>query len=164
MAMATVKRIASELLGVGKSQIRFKPDSLQKIEEALTREDVRSLIKEGAVYALSPRGACRLRRKKKAGQLRKGRRSGTGTRKGSAGARMGNKKFWIARVRAQRKYLRILVSENRLPPKEARRMYWMIKGNAFRGVRALETFLHENKLLQEERKKASESNRHQVEK
>ena len=36
MATNTVRRIASEILGVGESKVRFKADSIKKIEEALT--------------------------------------------------------------------------------------------------------------------------------
>jgi len=155
MGMRTVRRIAAGILGIGQSKVCFKPEAVPKISEALTREDVRSLIKEGSIYSISPRGVSRLRGREKKAQRQKGRRKGAGSRRGSAGARSGKKEAWMAKVRAQRKYLRILVSENRLAPDVARKVYLMVKGNAFRGVRALEAYLQNNKMLKE----AKEGNR-----
>jgi large subunit ribosomal protein L19e len=147
MGMATVRRIASEILGVGESKVRFKPEAASKIAEALTREDVRSLIAERAVYAISPRGVSRVRARKKKSQLRKGRRFGTGSRKGTYGARTRKKESWIAKVRAQRRYLSELASSGKLQEGVSRKLYVMVKGNAFKGVKMLENYLKENKLM-----------------
>ncbi|MCX8175070.1 MAG: 50S ribosomal protein L19e [Candidatus Micrarchaeota archaeon] len=149
MGMDTVRRIAAQLLSAGESRIKFKPEALSKISEALTREDVRALIKEGVIYAEAKRGVCRVRARERARQLAKRRRRGMGSRKGTASARLDKKRHWIAKVRAQRSHLSMLVKSGRLPSKEARRIYRMIKGNAFRGVKAMETYLHDNKLLRE---------------
>lgn len=152
MAMESVRRIAAEILGVGESKVRFKQESLGKIADALTREDVRTLIREGDIYAISPRGVSRVRAKEKAKQKRKGRRSGKGSRKGPFGARIGKKSFWMKKVRAQRKFLSSLIGSGRIEKKAARKIYLMIKGNAFRGVKALEAYLEDNKLLAKAKK------------
>jgi large subunit ribosomal protein L19e len=145
--MNSVRRIASELLGVGQSKVRFKPDASSKISEALTREDVRALIADGSVYFLKPRGVSRLRGRQKQEAARKGRRGGAGSRKGTHSARLDSKLVWIAKVRAQRRYLRGLVEQNKIQGKAARKIYMMVKGNAFKGVKILETYLKDNKLL-----------------
>lgn len=148
MAMKTVRRIASEILKVGESKIRFKPDSLKKIEEVLTREDVKGLIKEGIIYKASPRGVSRIRGRKKKSQLKKGRRWGRGSRRGTLRARSGGKKSWIAKVRAQRNYIKNLIRSGKIKDRKAyRKIYMMIKGNAFKSVKILDTYLKENKLL-----------------
>ena len=148
--MNTVRRIASEILGAGKSKIRFKPDSTSKIGEALTREDIRGLIADGSIYAIAPRGVSRVRGREKQNQMRKGRRSGAGSRKGTFAARSGRKETWIAKVRAQRRHLASLVSQGRLQ-ESSRKIYLMIKGNAFKGVKVLDTYLKDNKLLMEKK-------------
>lgn len=148
MATNTVRRIASGMLHAGESKVRFKPESLKKIEEALTREDVRALIKDGAIYAIAPRGVSRARGRAKSAKLRKGRRGGMGSRKGTPSARLGSKDAWMAKVRAQRLFLSSLVSGKKLAPKQARRIYMMVKGNAFKSVKIMETYLKDNKLLQ----------------
>ncbi len=147
MAMNTVRRISSEVLGVGESKIRFKTDAASKIGEALTREDVRSLIKDGSIYAMQPRGVSRARGNKKKAQMRKGRRFGHGSRKGTYNTRVGKKENWIAKVRAQRKYLFALVEQKKLADGVHRKIYRMIKGNAFKGVKVLEIYLRDNKMF-----------------
>ena len=145
--MNTVRRIAAEILKVGKSKVRFKPEAASRIEEALTREDVRSLIANGSVFALPKMGVSRIRGKKKQAQKRKGRRFGSGSRKGTFAARLGKKGAWMAKVRSQRNYLFSLVESGKLKEGESRRIYLMIKGNAFKGVKVLETYLKDNKLI-----------------
>jgi large subunit ribosomal protein L19e len=145
--MNTVRRISAEILGVGESKVRFKPDALQKIGEALTRDDVRSLVKSGDIFAVSPRGVSRLRGRGKQEQKRKGRRGSHGSRKGTPGARKSLKESWIAKVRLQRTYLASLVQGGKISRKDARKAYMMAKGNAFKGVNILETYLKDNKLV-----------------
>jgi large subunit ribosomal protein L19e len=135
------------MLHAGESKIRFKPDSMKKIEEALTREDVRALIKDGAVYAIAQRGVSRARGREKARKLKKGRRGGMGSRKGTPSARLGSKMAWMAKVRAQRRFLSSLVEDKKLAPESARKIYLMVKGNAFKSVKIMETYLKDNKLL-----------------
>jgi len=147
MATNTVRRIASDILRAGESKIRFKPDAMQKIGEALTREDVRSLIADGSIYAIAKRGVSRLRGRTKQAQKRKGRRRGAGSKKGTFATRGGKKRAWIDKVRAQRNYLSSLVEAGNIAPEASRKIYMMIKGNAFKGVKVLETYLKDNKLV-----------------
>ena len=145
--MNTVRRIASEILNSGESRIRFKPEAVAHIGDALTREDVRALIADGSVFALPKMGVSRIRGRKKQEQKRKGRRFGSGSRKGTFATRSGKKTAWIAKVRAQRNCLSALVEGNKIKEGSSRKIYSMIKGNAFKGVKVLETYLKDNKLL-----------------
>ena len=145
--MNSVRRIASEIIGVGKSKVKFRTDATQKISEALTREDVRGLIADGSVYHLYPRGVSRVRGRAKQAAIRKGRRGGAGSKKGTRSARLDSKLVWIAKVRAQRDYLRSLVEQKKIPHESTRKIYMMIKGNAFKGVKILEVYLRDNKMF-----------------
>ena len=149
--MNTVRRIASEVLHVGESKIRFRPEDASKISEALTREDVRGLIKDGAIRAIQPRGVSRLRGRVKSAQMKKGRRFGRGSRKGTFGTRVGQKPTWMSRVRAQRKYLFMLVDAKMIRQDAVRKIYRMIKGNAFKGVKVMDTYLRDNKMMVEKK-------------
>lgn len=149
--MNTVRRIASEIFGVGKSKVRFREDSVAKIGEALTREDVRALISDGAVYYLAPRNVSRAVARHKHLQKKKGRRFGAGSRKGTFAARSDPKETWIAKVRSQRRHLRTLSEQKKLSEGAYRKAYLMVKGNAFRGVRMLETYLRENQMMKKEK-------------
>ena len=148
MATNTVRRIASGMLGVGESKVKFRTDSIKKIEEALTREDIRTLIKDGVVYKIHKRGVSRVRGEAKRAQRKKGRRGGMGSRKGTPSARLDSKEAWIAKVRAQRRFLNGLVSSKKITdPKVYRKLYMMAKGNAFKSVKIMETYINDNKLL-----------------
>lgn len=144
--MNTVRRIAAGILSVGENKVRFKPEANSKISEALTREDVRGLVADGSVYAIARRGVSRIRGRENMDQKRKGRRSGRGSKKGTHSARLHPKEHWIAKVRSQRRHLRALIGAKKLAEGQSRRIYMMIKGNAFKGVSALETYLKDNKL------------------
>lgn len=147
MAVKTVKRIASDVLRVGQSKIRIKPGEIKRVEEALTREDVRNLVAEGIVYAEEKRGVSRTRARKKHKQKKKGKRSGIGSRKGRKYARVPRKLIWMNRVRSQRALLRDLVGSGKLGQENYRRMYLMIKGGAFKSKAQLSTYLKENQLV-----------------
>jgi large subunit ribosomal protein L19e len=147
MAMNTVRRIASEVLGVGESKVKFKNESISKISDALTREDVRTLIKDGAIVAIARRGVSRIRGRAKQAQKKKGRRTGSGSKKGTHSARKSDKETWMQKVRAQRRFLRNAIAEGKISHESARKIYMMVKGNAFKGVKLLEVYLRDNKLM-----------------
>ncbi|MEM2963565.1 MAG: 50S ribosomal protein L19e [Candidatus Anstonellales archaeon] len=148
MTMKTAKRIASDILGVGISSIRIKPESIKKVSEALTREDIRSLIKDGSIYRLPRKGVCRIRAKKKHTQIKKGRRRGLGSRKGKQTAREMKKRKWILLIRAERKYLRNLLLKKQITNKTYRKVYLMAKGGFFsRGRSQILQYLKDNSLL-----------------
>jgi len=137
MVVKTVKRIAADLLKVGKSRIWMNPERLTDMETAVTRDDVRRLIKEGAITvrpsSVPSRGRKRLIHSKK----RSGRRRGPGSRKGSKGARTRKGGGWPERVRAQRKELRALRDSGKITREIYRDFYRQIKGGKFESRRAL---------------------------
>ena len=48
-SLSNQKRLAAEVLGVGESRIWLDPDKVTDVANAITREDVRGLIKDGTV-------------------------------------------------------------------------------------------------------------------
>lgn len=149
MAQNTIKRLAASMLKAGESRIRFQPGQMSRINEALTRDDVRQLIKEGIIYAIAKKGVSRARARKRAEARRAGRQAGYGRRKGTKKARIKPKLAWIAKVRSQRKLLLSLKEAKAITKQTARKIYMMIKGNVFRGKSSLISYLKENKLLDE---------------
>ncbi|MBU0586137.1 50S ribosomal protein L19e [Candidatus Micrarchaeota archaeon] len=142
--LSSVKRLAADILGVGISKIRIKPEEIGKAEEALTREDVRNLIKDKIVFV-----------KRKPGFKVKNRRKRKleGSRRGSMNSRAPEKELWMRAVRAQRKYLAQLVTEGNIDRKNKRAVYLRIKGGSFRGKKALLMFLKDNGLYVEKKEK-----------
>lgn len=145
MTIESVKRLAADILDVGINKIRIKPEELKKAEEALTRSDVRALIKDRIVYAIKNRG----RRKK----IRK-RKRGAGNIKG----RRANlaKRNWMIGVRSQRAYLKKLIESGAVSKKNKKIIYGRIKGGLFKSKRAMLAYLKDNNLVNEEKLKTIE--------
>lgn len=137
MAVESVKRLAADILHIGTNKIKIKPEEIKKAEEALTRADVRGLIKDGIVYAMKKKG----RRKKE-----RKRKRGAGNVKGSATVQ---KDKWMVQVRSQRKYLKQLLKNGALDKKHKNAVYGRIKSGLFKSKKTMLTYLKENSLVNE---------------
>ncbi|MFP3292841.1 MAG: 50S ribosomal protein L19e [Nitrososphaeria archaeon] len=122
------RRLAAKVLGVGKGRIRFNPERLEDLEDAITREDIRRLHRQGAIEVVKPTGTSRGRARARSG------RRGPGSRKGT---RESGKRRWIRQVRALRRTLRELRERGEVDSKLYRRLYLLIKGGAVRSRRRL---------------------------
>jgi len=137
MTVKTVKRIAADALKVGQTRIWMNPDRLEDVESAVTRQDVRRLIREGVITKRPSSTPSRGRKRVFAMKRRSGRRRGPGSRKGSKGARRGWTSEWPARVRAMRRALRQLKRSGKVEGERYRKLYLQIKGGLFSSVREL---------------------------
>ncbi len=129
MSVKFTKRIASQILGRGENALRLRPESMDEIKKAITRDDVRKLIKDGAVVAVKPR--YELHKSTKTEKRKRGR----GKRRGSAKARRG--RVWEKKVRAQRFVLKRLKTAGKIDNATFKRYYLLVKGNAFADKRSL---------------------------
>lgn len=143
MALETVKRIASRVFKTGGTHVKIL--DVKAAQEALTSEDVRQLVKDKKVIIEPKSGVSRVRARKKHIAVQKGRRRGPGSVKGSKYSRQSAKERWIEKIRAQRELLSKL--KPALKEGEYRRLYFMIKGNAFKSTKQLQNYVQENKLL-----------------
>ncbi len=129
------KVIAAVLLKCGKSKIWIDPTQLEKVGEAITKEDVRGLIAQGVIKRSKEdrltTGKVHGKRKKK----------GPGKKRGTAKARIKPKRRWIANVRAQRKKLREIRDSGVELKVTYRKAYSMIKGGFFKGKKYLESYV-----------------------
>jgi len=129
LSIKTVKRLAADILKVGESRIWIDPERTGEVEDAVTRADVRRLIKSGVIRERPASTPSR-------GRVRMGSgRSGPGSRKGAKGARM--TVTWVEKVRAQRRLLRQLRDKGVVSRRLYRRLYLMVKGGAFASRRVL---------------------------
>lgn len=147
MTQKTIRRLAADVLNVGESRIWLDPNQGSRINEALTRDDVRKLISEGVVKAFPSRGVSRQGARERQEGRRVGRRRGHGSRKGSVKARTGEKEVWIAKVRAQRRLIKSLKADGELTGPNFRKAYMLVKGSTFKGMNALKVYLKENQLI-----------------
>lgn len=147
MELKTKKRLAAEILKCSKKRITFDPESLKDIKEAITKSDIRSLIKEGIIQRKNKQGVSRVRARKRALQKRKGRQKGHGSRKGKKTARLDRKLDWMHKVRAQRNLLRELRTKGKLSNQVYHELYMKIKGGFFRSRRHVSLYIQEHKLI-----------------
>lgn len=147
MNLTNQKRIAAQILKAGVNRIIFDPEKLKEIKEAITKEDIRTLIDEKAIVAKQKKGISSFRSKKRKIQKRKGRRKGCGTRKGTRKARISRKRVWINKIRTQRKLIKLLRSKKLITPKTYNTLYRRTKGNFFRSRRHIKLFLEEHNLI-----------------
>lgn len=154
MDLRSQRELASRVLGCGKSRVWFDPSRAEDIEEAITAEDVRRLVKEGVIIAMPKRGISGFRTNFARLQKKKGRRKGKGSMKGALGTRQGKKRTWIKRIRTIRKTLRELRDSGRIDKKTYRNVYMVSKSGYLRSRAHLMTYLERNNLL-----KASKENK-----
>lgn len=128
------RRLAASLLKCGVNRVRIANDYQQdqeKVEEAITRGDLRHLIKWGVITKRPENGISRARHRHHLAQRQKGRRRGHGSRKGARGARTPRKQTWMNRIRAQRKLLVQLREEEVLDRSKYRLYYRRAKGGMY---------------------------------
>lgn len=132
------RRMASEVLDVGKNRIWIDPDQKDKVEEAITRQDIRNLIESGAIQKKEQEGTSKGRARHNKKQKAKGRRKGQGSRKGRKTARKSRKENWMEQIRAIRKRLKEMRDEEEITNEQYRKLYDMAKGGFFRDTKHLE--------------------------
>jgi large subunit ribosomal protein L19e len=141
MKLTTQRRLASELLKCGIHRIWIDPDRISELEEAITKKDIRNLIKNRAIKKLPARGISKARKKIKLLKKRKGKRKGIGSRKSSSYARLSKKQQWAQRIRVQRKVLRNLRNLGKITKQIYRKYYLLAKGGMFKSKAHLESQL-----------------------
>ena len=159
MRFATQRRISAQLLKCGANRIWFDERRLQEIKEAITKTDLRSLIKDKAIQKKPETGISSFRRRKRLSQKRKGRQTGQGTRKGKRTARLPRKRAWINKIRAQRDLLQHLKGKKVLSSTTFRSLYSKSTGGFFRSRRHILLFIKEHKL-----ENATKDKKHTVQK
>ena len=143
--LSSQRRMAAEVLNVGKGRVWIDPDQEEKVEEAITRQDIRNLVESGAISKRKVKGTSKARSKKNKKQKQKGQRKGHGSRKGKKTARKSRKQNWMEKIRAIRKRLKEMRDEEEITQKQYRKLYDMAKGGFFRDTKHLENHV-QNKM------------------
>lgn len=136
------KRLISRVTGVGVHRVRLDPENLDDVADAITRDNVRSLISAGTVTMRPLRGTSRGRARHKRDQRNK-RGVKQGSKQGRRGARTGRKETYVAKVRALRRLLRIAKDRKEITNPEFWNLYRKVGGNTVRNK------AHMRQLLQE---------------
>jgi large subunit ribosomal protein L19e len=131
---------------VGRSRVWIDPEFEDEVSLAITRDDIRRLVDEGAIQRKRVVGVSRGRARHNLRQKRKGQRTGPGRKKGKATSKLSGKERWMRKIRPMRKELRKLRDEGRISRKVYRELYLKAKGNAFRNTAHLRTYISERRL------------------
>ncbi|MFB6203214.1 MAG: 50S ribosomal protein L19e [Candidatus Nanohaloarchaea archaeon] len=145
MDLKSQRRMAADIMDVGEDRVWIDPDEQEKVDEAITRQDIRNLIEGGTIQKKDEEGNSKGRSREKKKQKKKGQRKGHGNRKGKKTARKDSKQEWMESIRAIRKRLKELREDNEITQDQYRKLYDMSKGGFFRDTKHLENHV-ENKL------------------
>ena len=138
------KRLAARVTGVGVHRIRFDTDHLDDIADAITRENIRSLITANTIKIKSFTGTSRGRAQDKKDQKNK-RGTTQGSKQGRKGARVGKKEVYVAKVRSLRRLLKIAKDRKDLTNPEFWALYKKVGGNTVRNKAHLRLLIEEIK-------------------
>ncbi|MBS3135346.1 50S ribosomal protein L19e [Candidatus Woesearchaeota archaeon] len=152
MELKVQKRIAASLLKCSPSKIKMDVNRLDEMEESITKKDIMSLIKDGAIQKRRVNAKSRSRARRIHKQKIKGKRKGMGSRKGKAHASLSGKSRWILKIRAQRKLLADLRQSGGIDNKVYRGLYKKSGGGFFRSKRHIMIYAAENNLMRNEKK------------
>ncbi|HTT15078.1 MAG TPA: 50S ribosomal protein L19e [Thermoplasmata archaeon] len=130
--LSNQRRLAAALLKCGEGRVWIDPASQEELADAVTRSDLRSAIKAGVIRRLPVRGTSRVRARRHAAEVKKGRHSGPGSRRGTPFSRVSKKERWMRRIRAQRDTLRELRAGQKISAQVYREFYRRAKGGMFR--------------------------------
>ncbi|MDI1495177.1 MAG: ribosomal protein L19e [Cenarchaeum symbiont of Oopsacas minuta] len=140
--LRTKKRLVSRVTGVGIHRIRFNYNYLEDIADAITRENIRSLITANSITFKPIVGTSRGRaHQKKLQKTKRGKKAGS--KKGRKGARVGKKKVYVKKVRSLRYLLGVAKDRGELPNVEFWKLYKMVRGNTIRNKAHLRSLMAE---------------------
>jgi ribosomal protein L19E len=102
MNLRKKKELAARTLGIGKERIRFNLHRVGEIKEAITKQDIRDLVAQKAIFIIEPAGRQKTepRGRRRAGSIRKKVRPG--------------KKEYIRAARSLRKIVLTLKRQGKL--------------------------------------------------
>jgi large subunit ribosomal protein L19e len=147
MNVSVQRRMAADILKCGLDRVWIDPEKLDVVKAAITKDDIRALIKDGVIKKKQKKGISSARTKKLKEQKRKGRRRGPGSRRGAKGARTPKKERWMNTIRPLRRLLKEFRDNGTIDRKTYRRLYRMAKGGAFRSRNHMLLYMRDHGIL-----------------
>jgi large subunit ribosomal protein L19e len=146
MNLTSQRKIAAKVLECGINRVWIDPERTDEVSMAITRSEIKKLIKDKAIKALLENSQSRGRARVLSEKKKKGRRIGTGSKKGKKYSVVSRKTRWMNRIRAQRKRLVYLRDRRIITINAYRSLYRKAKGGEFRSVAELERYINDNNL------------------
>jgi large subunit ribosomal protein L19e len=141
------KRLAADVLKCSPKRVWIGPDESGDIKEAITKVDIKSLVKKGLIKKKPVKGISRFRARKIKNQKKKGKQKGPGSRRGKKTARLNKKKAWISKIRIQRDFLKKLRDKKMIDTATYQSIYRKSKGGFFRSKRHIKIYLEDHNLI-----------------
>ena len=138
------RELAARILGVGTNRIRFEPDKLDEVGDSITRENIRTLINNGTIWTVKPKGTSRARAKAKL-IIRRKHGTGLGSKKGKKTARTGKKELYVIKVRSMRYHLKVLKDRNDINRETYWSLYKKVNGGQVRSLAHLRDLVRQSK-------------------
>ena len=138
--LRTKRQLVSRILGVGLGRVKFDPEYLDDVADAITRDNIRSLITANVIQIKPIKGTSKGRAYFKKLQRRK-RGTKQGSKKGSIGARIGKKEVYVNKIRAMRYQLKVSKSRKEITNENYWKLYKQVGGNQVRNLAHLRTLI-----------------------
>jgi large subunit ribosomal protein L19e len=139
--LSSQKRLAAQILKVGRNRVWIDPQRISDVESAITREEIRKLVHEKVITTTPIQGVSRGRAKVIQAQKRRGRRKGPGSKSGSPRAVIPKKDAWMARIRSLRRKLRELKASRVITEANYRTLYMIAGSGRFSSVADMERYI-----------------------
>jgi large subunit ribosomal protein L19e len=140
------RRLAAQILKIGRNRVWINPERMGDVEGAITREEVRKLIHEKIIDSQPEKGVSRSRAKTIREKKLKGRRSGPGSITGAGHAKVTKKDAWMLKIRSLRRKLRELKASRVITEETYSQYYRMAGSGRFQSIAELERNLKANEL------------------
>lgn len=140
--LKTKRQLVSRILGVGANRVRFDSDHLDDVADAITRDNIRSLVTAKIIEIKSIKGTSRGRAHFKKYQRRR-RGTKQGSKKGRKGARVGKKEVYVKKIRAMRHQIKVSKSRKEITNKDYWDLYKQVGGNQVRNLAHLRNLIAE---------------------
>ena len=147
MKIGNRKRIIASMLKIGETRVWIDPERLSDVKEAITKADLRNLVRDGAIKIKPKTGVSKGRFREHLTQKRKGRRQGKGSRQGKKTSRLSRKTSWVNMVRTQRDLASILKNKKLIQNDVYKDLRRKIKGGFFRSRRHIKLYLEDKGIL-----------------
>lgn len=126
------KLLAAKSMNVGKGRIKFVEERLDEVKEALTKQDIKDLVKDGAIQIKEIKGRKKVeqrKRKRGVGKIKKKLKPG--------------KKGYVIMTRKLRSYLSEMNNQGKVSKEEKNEIRKKIKNRAFKSKAHLKQYIGE---------------------
>ncbi len=140
--LKTKRHLVARMLGVGANRIKFDSEYLDDVTDAITRDNIRSLITAKIIEVKPIKGTSKGRSYYKKSQRRK-RGTKQGSKKGSKGSRTGKKQVYVRKIKSLRHRLRVSKLRKEITNKDFWKLYRQAGGNQIRNLAHLRSLIEE---------------------